>query len=66
MLIRVDDDIKAGIKLFVASLRMKNPKKNVTENQAVAVLLKRCAPDIWEQIKDKHQEIEALDRNGGK
>lgn len=65
MLIRVDDEIKAGIKSFVAELRMKNPKKNVTENQAVAVLLKRCAPDIWEKIRDQYDkrgEIEKLDK----
>jgi len=60
MLIRVDDDIKAGIKAFVAELQMKSPKKRVTENQAIAVLLKRCAPRVWEQLRERHPDVEAL------
>ena len=64
MLIRVDDDIKAGIKAFVAELQMKSPKRRITENQAVAVLLKRCAPEIWEKIRAQHPDAEALDENG--
>lgn len=52
MIIRVEPEVKAAIQAYAGQLRLKKPGKRVTEGEAIADLVRRCAPEIWEAMPE--------------
>ena len=57
MIIRVEPEVKAAIQAYAGQLRLKNPDKRVTEGEAIADLVQRCAPEIWEAIPPAPKKV---------
>lgn len=64
MIIRVQPAVKAAIQAYAGQLRLKMPGKRVTEGQAIAELVRQCAPEIWETIPEVDRK--KIDEEKGK